>query len=137
MAVALIALVVAGACSVPPSLRQIDLVGPDGLARVTLIDDVGIVADARGIFQDRRAGWAEGLTVPNSLLIEIAWSGGCDDHTTIRLEPGAGGLAVVVGTPRHPATSSCGPRGFVSHTLLIDLVRPIGEKDVEVEFEGR
>jgi hypothetical protein len=135
---AVLVFAVVAACSVAPSTRHVALVGPDGTAHATIVDEVGVVVSASGIFLDARDGWAEGATAPDPLRLELRYAASCDDLTTITIErAGTEEIVVTVGEPRFPPGSRCTPRGFVNHTLTLQLARPIAAENVSVKFEGR
>jgi len=130
--------VIAVACGSMPSTQEIALVGPLGQSTVVLVDQAGVVRQAGGVFGDGRPAWVEGFVMPHAGVLEIHWAAGCDDTTTITLATGAaGGLEVTIGKPIYASPSTCRPRGFVQHTLEIDLARAIAEDEVTITFEGR
>jgi hypothetical protein len=135
MALLVLAMVIG--CAVPPSTRDIRLTGPEGESTVKLVDEVGIVTGVEGTFRDERSDWVEGVTVLNPLLVEVTWAASCDDATTITILPAdRDEIGITVGEPRSRETQ-CRPRGFVRHTLILQLTKPVQADTIDIEFEGR
>ena len=126
-----------GGCAARPpepiqvTTTSLDLRGPNGRAAVTIVDRAGVVVGASGAFVHPDVVGTDGLSLASSSAIAVRWAGSCSERTRILVErTGVSGISVRVDVENGAEGSTCTPRGFLRHLVVLETNRPFSPADL-------